>query len=59
MTCVKAIKNQSRKNKIDFLAVDHSTSSKKAQSLIGYDPQYDFETGFANTMKWCEDNNLL
>ena len=47
------------KNKIDFLAVDHSTSSKKAQSLIGYDPQYDFETGFANTMKWCEDNNLL
>lgn len=47
------------KNKIDFLAIDHSTSNEKARKMIGYKPQYDFKTGFNLTMKWIEENNLL
>ena len=47
------------KNKIDFLALNHSTSSLKAQRLLGYVPEYDFKSGFTNTMKWCENNHLL
>lgn len=47
------------KNKIDFLAIDHSTSNEKAKKLIGYDPQYDFKTGFELTAQWCKNNNLL
>ena len=47
------------KNKIDFLALNHSTSSEKAQRLLGYVPEYDFKSGFNNTMKWCESNHLL
>lgn len=47
------------KNKIDFLALDHSTSNKKARELLGYKPEYTFERGFELTMKWCKKNNLL
>ena len=47
------------KNKIDFLALNHSTSSAKAQRLLGYVPEYDFESGFTKTIKWCENNYLL
>ena len=47
------------KNKIDFLALDHSTSNEKARKMIGYKPQYDFKTGFDLTMKWCKENKLL
>ena len=47
------------KNKIDFLSIDHSTSNRKAQELIGYTPEYDFKSGFELTMQWCKANNLL
>ena len=47
------------KNKIDFLAMDHSTSCKKAQELIGYNPKYDFKLGFDKTMEWYNKNNLM
>ena len=46
-------------NKIDFLAMDHSTSCKKAQELIGYNPKYDFKLGFDKTMEWYNKNNLM
>lgn len=47
------------KNKIDFLALDHSTSSEKAEKLLGYHAQYSFKEGFAETMKWCQQNKLI
>lgn len=47
------------KNKIDFLAIDHSTSCKKAKDKIGYAPAYSFQNGFKETMKWCEEKNLI
>lgn len=47
------------KNKIDFLALNHSTSSEKAKRMLGYEPKYDFKKGFALTMTWCEENNLM
>mgnify|MGYP002510574498 CR=1 FL=1 len=47
------------KNKIDFLALDHSTSSEKAMRLLDYHPCYSFKKGFEETMKWCEKNSLI
>lgn len=47
------------KNKIDFLAIDHSTSCEKAISCLGYNPKYDFATGFSDTMDWLKNNDLL
>lgn len=47
------------KNKIDFLALDHSTSNRKAKQLLGFQPQYDFQRGFRKTMEWCEKEHLL
>lgn len=47
------------KNKIDFLAINHSTSCLKAQELLGYEPNYDFKTGFRETLRWCKNNKLL
>lgn len=47
------------RNKIDFLALDHSTSNQKAKERLGYKPEYDFKSGFALTMDWCQKNNLL
>lgn len=47
------------KNKIDFLAIDHSTSAEKAMGLIGYKPYYNFSMGFKDTMKWMEENKLI
>lgn len=47
------------KNKIDFLALDHSTSNDKAQKLLGYIPQVDIEEGMRRTIAWCRDENLL
>lgn len=47
------------KSKIDFLAIDHSTSCAMAKKLLGYQAEYDFSTGFSATMKWCEGNGLL
>lgn len=47
------------KSKIDFLSIDHSTSIEKAKKMLGYKPLYSFESGYAETMKWCKENNLL
>lgn len=47
------------KNKIDFLSVDHSSSIQKAQTLLGYCPQYTLEQGLAATLAWCREENLL
>lgn len=47
------------KNKIDFLAVDHSTSNKKAKKLLGYEPQISVKEGMSITIKWCEENHLI
>ena len=47
------------KSKIDFLAVDHSTSSKKAQELMGFHADHDFAAGFEKTMKWCREKGFI
>ena len=47
------------KNKIDFLALNHSTSNDKAQKLLGYIPQVDVAEGMRRTIAWCKDENLL
>lgn len=47
------------KNKIDFLAIDHSTSNKKAKRMLHFQPQYSFQEGFYKTMEWCEKECLL
>lgn len=47
------------KSKIDFLAIDHSTSIDKAQDLLKYKPEYDFKRGFEETMKWCIEKNII
>lgn len=47
------------KNKIDFLAIDHSTSNQKAKKLIAYAPEYDITKGMRQTIQWCRQENLL
>ena len=47
------------KNRIDFLAIDHSTSIRKAKRLLNYKPEYDFKKGFENTMEWYYENNII
>ena len=47
------------KNKIDFLALDHSTSNEKAISLLGYNPQVSLQDGMKRTIQWCKDNELM
>ena len=47
------------KNKIDFLAMDHSSSIKHAREKIGYRPRYTCENGIQQTIQWCKNNNLL
>lgn len=47
------------KSKIDFLALDHSTSIKKAQRLLNYKPKYSLRKGMECTISWCQENNLL
>lgn len=47
------------KNKIDFLAIDHSSSIKKAQSLLGYVPVYSLRQGLKKTLDWCKEEGLL
>jgi UDP-glucose 4-epimerase len=47
------------KNKIDFLSVDHSSNIEKAKKMLDYRPQYDFERGICETIRWCQKNNLL
>ena len=47
------------KNKIDFLALDHSTSNDKAQRLLEYIPQVDIAEGMRKTIEWCRNENLL
>ena len=46
------------KNKIDFLAIDHSSSIRKAQKLLGYKPEYSFRKGMKLTVDWMKENNL-
>ncbi len=47
------------KSKIDFLAIDHSTSCRKARKLIGYKAEYPFSRGFDETMKCYAKKQLL
>lgn len=47
------------KNKIDFLALNHSSSNKKAKELIDYKPQFDIKDGMDRTIKWCVKEGVL
>lgn len=59
--CKKLMKKEAfiSKNKIDFLALDHSTSNEKAISLLGYNPQVSLQDGMKRTIQWCKDNELM
>ncbi len=47
------------KSQIDFLGVNHSTSIQKAIDKLGYNPEYDFQTGFRETMEWIKMKGLM
>lgn len=47
------------RNKIDFLAMDHSSSIEKAKREIGYKPKYSCKRGMELTIQWCRENNLM
>ena len=47
------------KNKIDFLAIDHSSSIEKAKKLLKYQPEYDCKKGMEKTIQWLKEQTLL
>ena len=47
------------KNKIDFLAVNHSTSNEKAKRKLSFCPDYPLKRGMKATIEWCREENLL
>lgn len=47
------------KNKIDFLALDHSTSSEKAMRVLDYKPVVSLDEGMKRTIEWCKNNKLM
>lgn len=47
------------KNKIDFLALDHSTSCNKAEEMLYYRAEYTFKEGFAETMRWYREKGMI
>ncbi len=47
------------RNKIDFLALNHSTSIEKAEKLLGYHPEVSLQEGMKRTIDWCYANGLL
>lgn len=59
--CEKILKREAfvSKNKIDFLAIDHSTSNVKARQMIGYKPTFSIQQGMKPTIDWCIDKKLL
>ena len=34
-------------------------SNQKAKDLLGFNPKYDWETGFADTINWYKENGIL
>lgn len=61
MMCEKWMSKEAfvSKNKIDFLALNHSTSNTKARQLLGYESQISLQEGMKRTIQWCKDNKLL
>lgn len=47
------------KNKIDFLAIDHSTSCEKSIRLLNYKPCVSLDEGMKRTIEWCKENKLI
>lgn len=47
------------KNKIDFLAVNHSTNNEKAKKKLSFCPAYPLKKGMKATIEWCREENLL
>lgn len=47
------------KNKIDFLAMDHSSSIEHAKRKIGYAPCFSCEEGMKRTIQWCIENKFM
>jgi Nucleoside-diphosphate-sugar epimerases len=46
------------KNKIDFLAIDHSSHIGKAERLLGYVPEYTFAQGILKTIDWVKGSDI-
>ncbi len=47
------------RRRVDFFTHDRAFSIKKAQRLLGYDPQADLEEGIRETARWYEAQGLL
>lgn len=47
------------KNKIDFLALNHSSDITKAKIELNYCPRYDCESGLQLTMRWYDERGLI
>ncbi len=43
------------KNKIDFLAIDHSSSIEKAEYILKFSPTYSFKSGIKETIQWVKE----
>ena len=46
-------------SKIDFLALDHSSSINKAKNILGYSPEYSLQKGLEKTIAWCRSEGLV
>lgn len=47
------------KNKIDFLAMNHSSSIEHIKNKLGYTPRYSCKQGIQQTIRWCIDNKYM
>jgi nucleoside-diphosphate-sugar epimerase len=44
---------------IDAITGGRNYSNQKAKDLLGFQPQYDYETGLNETVKWYKENGIL
>jgi UDP-glucose 4-epimerase len=47
------------KSRIDFLSLDHSCSTEKAEKLLNYRPQVSLEEGIGLTVRWAREKGYL
>jgi nucleoside-diphosphate-sugar epimerase/2-polyprenyl-3-methyl-5-hydroxy-6-metoxy-1,4-benzoquinol methylase len=45
--------------RVDFFRTDYAFDISKAKNLLGYQPQYDLETGLRRTLEWYEKKGLV
>lgn len=45
--------------RVEFFAMDRAFTTEKARRLLGYEPSYDIEAGFAKTADWYRAQGLI